>query len=101
TAVGTSAILLIGVRHVQSGLLTLGELLLVLGYLAQLYGPLKTISKKIARMQSYLASAERAFALLDEAPDVQDRPEALPLDRARGAVAFRKVRFAYPNGQAV
>ena len=42
TAVGTAAVLFVGVRHVQAGALTLGDLLLVMGYLAQLYGPLKT-----------------------------------------------------------
>src|SRR5439155_18124585 len=48
TAVGTAAVLFIGMRHVQAGVLTLGELLLVMGYLAQLYAPLKTIGGKAA-----------------------------------------------------
>jgi ATP-binding cassette subfamily B protein len=64
-------------------------------YLTQLYSPLKTLSKKAAGLQSHLASAERAFALLDEAPDVVERPHARPLARAAGAVAFRHVSFAY------
>src|SRR5919201_2806721 len=72
TAVGTAAIIFIGMRHVQAGVLTLGELLLVMGYLAQLYAPVKTIGKKAATVQASLGSAERAFALLDEAPDVAE-----------------------------
>src|SRR6266566_292030 len=48
-----------------------------------------------ARIQSYLASAERAFGLLDEQPEVPERPNARPIGRARGAVAFRHVSFAY------
>ena len=95
TAIGTSAVLFIGIRHVESGVLTLGELLLVMGYLAQLYAPLKTMSRKAASLQSHLAGAERAFSLLDEAPDVAERPQARPLARASGAVAFRSVSFAY------
>ena len=47
------------------------DLLLVLAYLAQLYDPLKTISRKAGGLQSYLASAERAFALLDRPPEVE------------------------------
>src|SRR5262245_53882895 len=70
TAMGAAAVLFLGTQHVQAGVLTLGELLLVLVYLTQLYAPLKTLSKKAASLQSHLASAERAFALLDEAPDV-------------------------------
>ncbi|HKO24754.1 MAG TPA: ABC transporter ATP-binding protein, partial [Chloroflexota bacterium] len=95
TAVGTAAVIFIGMRHVQAGVLTLGELLLVLGYLTQLYAPLKTISKKAGNIQAALASAERAFTLLDQTPDVTERADARPLSRARGAVAFRNVCFAY------
>jgi ATP-binding cassette subfamily B protein len=101
TAVGTAAVLFIGIRHVQTGALTLGDLLLVMGYLAQLYGPLKTISSKAASLQSRLAGAERAFALLAEAPDVAERPNARPLARAAGAVSFRNVSFGYEQGRAV
>jgi len=68
---------------------------MVLGYLGQLYDPLKTISRKAAGIQSYLASAERVFTLLDEPFDVPERVNARSLTRARGAVAFREVSFAY------
>jgi ATP-binding cassette subfamily B protein len=101
TAVGTATVLFIGMNHVRAGTLTLGELLLVMGYLAQLYGPLKAISKRAASLQSHLAGAERAFALLDEAPDVAERPGARPLARAAGAVAFRGVCFTYASGRPI
>src|SRR2546430_15297185 len=76
SALGTAAVLLIGARHVGAGVLTLGQLWMVLTYLGQLYEPLKTISKKAAGIQSFLASAERAFGLLDEQPEVPERPHA-------------------------
>jgi len=101
TAGSTAAALYVGVTHVQTGLITLGELLLVLGYLAQLYVPLTTISRKAARMQNYLASAERAFALLDELPEVEERPGARSLVRAAGAVEFENVTFGYGDGRYV
>src|SRR5881409_2432304 len=95
TALGTGVVLLIGVQHVRANLLSLGQLLMAVTYLGQLYEPLKTVSKKAATLQSYLASAERAFALLDQQPEVPERPNARPIGRARGAVAFRHVSFAY------
>jgi len=95
TALGMAAVLLIGVGHVRAGALTPGELWMVLSYVAQLYEPLKTMSRKAAGLQGYLASAERAFALLDEQPDVPERPHARPVTRATGAVEFRGVSFAY------
>jgi ATP-binding cassette subfamily B protein len=101
TACGTAAVLYIGVSHVQQGLLTLGDLLLVLGYLTQLYRPLQTMSGKVARLQNHLASAERAFSLLDQAPDVAERPSARPLRRAKGRVSFRDVSFGYQKDRPV
>jgi ATP-binding cassette subfamily B protein len=101
TAFGSAAVLYVGAQHVRAGTLTLGDLLLVMGYLTQLYDPLKTISKRLASIQSHLASAERAFALLDEAPDVVESPDARPLARARGAFSFRDVSFAYAGGPRV
>jgi len=95
TALGAGAVLFVGVRRVDAGHMTLGELLLVMGYLSQLYKPMQTISKKVTSLQSALASAERAFSVLDEAPDVPERAQARPLRRARGAVEFRDVSFAY------
>jgi ATP-binding cassette subfamily B protein len=101
TALGTAGVLLVGVREVQSGALTLGSLLLLMGYLTQLYEPLKTMAKRSATLQSQLASAERAFALLDEAPEVVEKPNPRPLERASGAIAFQDVSFGYAPDRAV
>jgi len=101
TAAGTAAVLFVGVRNVQAGILTLGDLLLVMGYLSQLYGPLNTLSHSNATLQSSLASSERAFTLLDEVPDVVERPNAQPLFRTSGAVAFHDVSFSYREDRQV
>ena len=97
TAMGMATVLYIGVHDIKAGELTLGSLLLVMGYLSQVYGPLRTIGKKMASMQTYFVGAERAFALLDEAPDVLERPFARPLVRTSGAMTFRHVSFAYDD----
>ena len=98
-AIGTAAGLFIGVLRVRTGALTLGELLVVMAYLAQLYEPLKTFSKKIADLQAALAGAERAFALLDELPEVVERPNARPLWRAAGNIAFGDISFSYDGNR--
>jgi ATP-binding cassette, subfamily B, bacterial len=100
--IGTAAVLFVGVRHVQNGALSLGNLLVVMAYIAQLYKPLETLSKKVGSLQSSLASADRAFALLDELPDVPEKKSARRLQKpARGAVAFRHVDFAYSPARPV
>jgi ATP-binding cassette subfamily B protein len=100
-AIGAALVLFIGVRGVQSGRLTLGDLLLVMAYLTELYAPLEKISGQIATMQASLASARRAFELLDELPEVGERPNARPLKRASGAVEFRDISFAYDGRNRV
>jgi len=101
TTVGTASVLWLGISHVRAGSLTLGDLLLVMAYVGQLYGPLRTIGKQVTSLQGYFTSAERAFAILDEAPDVVERPHARPLVRARGDVIFQNVFFAYEEGRPV
>jgi ATP-binding cassette, subfamily B, bacterial len=101
TATGTALVLFVGTGQVNSGILTLGELLLVMSYLSQLYEPLKTISRRTASMQGYLASVERAFALLEEPHDVLERPHARPLRQARGGIGFRDVAFGYDDDRTV
>jgi ABC-type multidrug transport system fused ATPase/permease subunit len=83
-ALGTAATLVVGVQHVQAGALTVGSLLVIMAYLTQIYEPLKTMSKKIADLQSGLASANRAFVLLDQVQEVIERPHSRPLSGAVG-----------------
>lgn len=101
TASMTALILYIGALHVESGAITMGELLLVMGYLSQLYDPLKSASKRVGKMQSSLAGAERAFALLDQDPDVPESPNARPLRRAEGYIELQNVAFGYDAGLPV
>jgi ATP-binding cassette subfamily B protein len=95
TALGTAAILYIGVKNVQSGQLSLGELLMVITYLSMMYGPLKSISKEIANLQSSIASAQRVYELLDEVPDVVDKPNAVHISRVKGEVNYKHISFTY------
>jgi ATP-binding cassette subfamily B protein len=101
TAGGTAAVLIIGANSVRAGTLSLGSLLLVMSYLVQLYEPLKTIGKNASSQQKSLASAERAFALLDQLPEVMERDHARPLIRAQGAINFENVEFAYESPHVV
>lgn len=101
TALGTATVLFIGIRHVDSGALSLGALLVVMSYLAQLYTPLRTVGEKVTNLQNAFASAERVFRLLEEKPDVDERPNARALVRARGEFVFDGVSFAYEPEQRV
>jgi ATP-binding cassette, subfamily B, bacterial len=100
-AVGTGAALLVGALHVRSGVLTLGELLIVMAYMGQLYEPLRTMSTKLPELQSWMVSVERALMLLDEAEEPLQSPTAQAIEKVTGRIEFQKVSFAYPNGHRV
>lgn len=100
-AAGTATVLLLGVNEVVDGILTLGDLFVVMSYLAQLYRPLEAVSRKIAQLQSSMVSAQRAWALLDAAQDVREMPAPRQLIRARGEVRFENVSFQFPGSDRV
>jgi ATP-binding cassette subfamily B protein len=94
-AMGTAAALYFGVRHVRAGTLTVGSLLMIMAYIAQIYQPLQTLTGKVTDLQVWLASLDRTFLLLDQQPEITERRGAYQLRSARGAFEFRNVSFAY------
>jgi ATP-binding cassette subfamily B protein len=100
-ALGTSAILFVGVRNIQANILTLGEFLVVMGYIGRMYQPLRSITKTVGRLQQSFASAERSFEILDREVDVKEKAHALPLSNAMGEIEFKDVTFAYEGEHEV
>jgi ATP-binding cassette subfamily B protein len=95
TAVGTAVVLYFGVRDVLGGSLTLGNLLIIMTYLAQFFTPLETISRKVADLQSGIASAQRAFSILERETEVVESPNPRRIVRATGRLEFRNMSFRY------
>jgi ATP-binding cassette subfamily B protein len=100
-AAGGAAALIIGVQQVRAGTLSLGSLLLVMAYLKDIYRPLRMLSKKTVALESSMASAERAFALLDKVPEVAERKDAHRIGRSTGSLLFLDVSFAYDADHTV
>jgi ATP-binding cassette, subfamily B, bacterial len=101
TAAGLAAVLYVGIGHVQAGILSLGSLLVVNYYVSQLYTPLRNVGQSILDIQMSLTGIERYHSVLDEKPDVPEAPNALPLVRAKGKIAFQNVSFEYTKGRPV
>lgn len=91
----------LGAMHVRAGLLTVGSLLLLMSYVAKLYEPLSTMSSKLVESQSAVVSLGRAFALLDETPEVVESPAAREACDVKGGIEFRNVSFEYEESKPV
>jgi len=96
-ATSTAAVIWYGVAQVLLGQFTIGELLIFMAYLRDIYRPLRHFSKITANLQKAAASGERLATVLDADVGIHDAPDAAPLGRARGEVVFRGVNFAYPS----
>lgn len=100
-ALATALFIYLGATLVQSGVITIGDLTLILAYLSQVFTPLQSISKNLNDIQSSLSSTERVFSLLDREKEVKDDPHALKLARSLGAFRFENVSFAYENDKKI
>jgi ATP-binding cassette subfamily B protein/subfamily B ATP-binding cassette protein MsbA len=101
-ALGTAAITWLGAAQVAAGHLTVGELLVFLAYLTQLFEPLNQLSHVGATVAGATAGARRVFEILDMPEEVGDRPGARPLSgRGPVEISFDGVSFAYEKGRDV
>ncbi|MGA1693286.1 MAG: ABCB family ABC transporter ATP-binding protein/permease [Burkholderiaceae bacterium] len=84
------------VVRVQSGEMTLGDLVLVNAFMIQLYLPLNFLGVLYRETKQSLTDMERLFGLLGQSRDVEDRPGAPALHLNGGAsIDFESVGFSY------
>ena len=101
-AVGTAAVMGIGAWRVLHGVLTVGDIVLLVSYLAMLYKPLETLAYTAAIVQGAAAGAGRVFGILSHTSEVGDTIGAIPLpERTAGPIVFENVTFAYDKEKHV
>jgi ABC-type multidrug transport system fused ATPase/permease subunit len=95
SGVAVGAIVLYGGYQAIEGHISIGTIVAFVAALSNLFEPIQQLSQLYATYQSGMAALEKIFQLLDERPDLQDRPDALELGRIIGEVDFDDVSFAY------
>jgi ATP-binding cassette, subfamily B, bacterial len=94
---GAVIIIVLGTWALGAGELTLGGLLAFLAYLAQLYRPVRDLSRLSQSVFEAVAGAERVIELLDEQPRVQEAAHAKPIGRVHGQLEIENVSYTYPG----
>jgi ATP-binding cassette subfamily B protein len=92
---GTALVVYAGARAVMSGRVSVGQLIVFVSYLAQLYAPINQITQSWGLIAGARVGARRVFEVLDTEADLKDGSRSFPRQGTRGAVAWRGVSFRY------
>ena len=98
TAVAVAAVIAVALSQANSGTLTVGSFAAFMAALAQIFDPIKRLTKVAARMQKMLVSAESVFTLVDQASEPETGTKTFE-GRALGRVEFHNVSHRFADGQ--
>lgn len=101
SGIATATVLGFGGWLVFDRSLTVGTLFAFIGYLANFFDPVQQLSQLYNTFLSAVAALDKITDILDETPEVEDRPGATELPRIEGHVAFEHVRFGYGSNSDV
>ncbi len=99
SAIATAAILVYGGNQVVDGAVSIGVLVTFVFYLQSFFDPIQSLSQLYTTYQAGMAALDKIFELLDEEPEITDRPGALELPRLRGEIEFDDVTFSYGDSE--
>lgn len=85
-----------------SGHLSVGQLASFLSYSNQYTKPFNEISGVVTELQNAIACAGRVFDLIEETPQIPEKPDAIRLSDVKGKVDLKDVSFSYlPNQRLI
>jgi ATP-binding cassette subfamily B protein len=86
-----------GGRDIIGGDMTLGQLMVFMGYMMRFYGPIRSLTRLNHMLQSAASAAERVFEILDAQPEIDDKEDAIDIPPIRGDIKFDNVVFSYDD----
>ena len=101
SAVATAVVLGYGGYLVAGGELTVGTLFAFILYVSNFFDPVQQLSQLYNTFLAAVAALDKIMDVLDEEPEVRDRPSADELGRIDGHVEVRNLRFGYGDGPEV
>ena len=100
-SLGVVGVLALGGWLAIHGEITLGTFLAFSAYLAQMSGPVRTLTMMVTIGQEARASVIRVFDIIDSRPLITDRPDAIALPADATGISFEDVRFGYVASEPV
>ena len=98
TAIAVAAVIAVALNQANTGTLTVGSFAAFMAALAQIFDPIKRLTKVAGRMQKMLVAAESVFTLVDQ-PSEPETGTGRFEGRALGRVEFRHVSHRFADAQ--
>lgn len=96
-----SIVLYYAARHVATGEITIGVIIMFFQYTEMFFRPVRDLSERYNTLQSSVVASERIFDLLDTKHTVDDAADATPFSGLRQGISFRDVRFSYDGSTPI
>jgi ATP-binding cassette subfamily B protein len=97
SSIALGVIVYYGGLQITEGLMTIGGIQAFVAYVTFMMWPIQDLARVYAEMQHSIASAERIFKLVDTAPEVSNKPDAIPAETLLGKIEFDHVDFFYAD----
>ena len=91
--------LIVGALLMTGGKLGAADLVTFLLYINNCTDPVKKLVNFTEQFQNGYSGYERFLEIMSIAPDIQDKPDALPLKNVQGEVTFENVSFYYEESK--
>jgi ABC-type multidrug transport system fused ATPase/permease subunit len=101
SAVATAVVLGYGGYLVAGGEVSVGTLFAFILYVSNFFDPVQQLSQLYNTFLAAVAALDKIMDVMDEEPEVQDRPGARELGRIDGHVRLEGLKFGYGDGPEV
>jgi ABC-type multidrug transport system fused ATPase/permease subunit len=101
SAVATSVVLGYGGYLLSQGEVSVGTLFAFILYVSNFFDPVQQLSQLYNTFLAAVAALDKIMDVMDEEPEVRDRPGARDLPRIEGHVELKGLRFGYGQGPEV
>ncbi len=98
---GLAATMVLCAYGIQHGTNTVGDFVMINAMMIQLYQPLNFMGMVYREVKQAVIDIEIMFAMLDRKPEIEDKPDAKPLQVTAGTIRFENVTFSYDPERSI
>lgn len=101
TALAPIIVVWVGCQRINSGVLTIGELITFYAYLGSFYLPINRFAELNVVFSTSMAALERVLHVMDQTPDIQDTPNAVECTNVKGEIILKNISFSYEDNEQI